>query len=266
MTETVQRTALTVEARGGVREITLTRPELMNRFDDTLETELLGVLHELAADPEARCAVLLSEGRVFSAGGDFDLILGANEHVTERLAAVERARSMLAALTALPVPLVVGMQGAAIGLGATVAVAADAVVASRNVKIADTHVTVGLAAGDGGALFWPQSAGMLRARRYLLTGDAVDAATALSFGLVTDLVDEPDEVAEASRGIAERIASLPPLAVRGTKQALNALTRQRLGEVGETALMHEALTLGTSDLAEAVAAFREKRPAKYTGE
>jgi enoyl-CoA hydratase len=260
------RTALTVEISDGVWEITLTRPELMNRFDDVLETELLEVWRELAADRGARAAVLLSQGKVFSAGGDFDLIMTANTDVAARLEAVGRARSMLAALTALPQPLVVGVQGAAVGLGATIALAADAVVASRNARLADTHVAVGLAAGDGGALFWPQSAGMLRARRYLLTGDMIDASKAYEFGLVTDLVDEPAEVADVARGIAARIAALPPLAVQGTKQALNQLTKQRLGEVGEAALMQEALTLGSADLAEAVAAFREKRAGKYVGE
>ncbi|WP_312858091.1 enoyl-CoA hydratase/isomerase family protein [Pseudonocardia pini] len=260
------REALTVAVTDGVWEITLTRPELMNRFDDVLESELLGVLQDLANDRDARSAVLLSQGKVFSAGGDFDLILAANRDTTERLAAVERARSMLAALIALPQPLVVGVQGAAVGLGATIALAADAVVASRNARIADTHVGVGLAAGDGGALYWPQSAGMLRARRYLLTGDMIDAAKAYEFGLVTDLVDEPGEVADVARGIATRIAALPPLAVQGTKRALNQLTRQRLGEVGETALLQEALTLGSADLAEAVAAFKEKRAGKFVGE
>jgi enoyl-CoA hydratase/carnithine racemase len=258
--------ALTVSVADGVWEITLTRPDLLNRFDDVLEDELTEVWRALAADPQARAAVLLSQGKVFSAGGDFDLIMAANAHINERLAAVERARAMLAALCALPVPLVVGVQGAAIGLGATIALAGDAVVASGNARIADTHVAVGLAAGDGGVLFWPQSAGMLRARRYLLTGDALPAAKAYEYGLVTDLVDDPSEVAPAARALAARIAALPPLAVRGTKRALNQLTRQRAGEVAEVGLAAEAITLGSADLATAVAAFREKRPAVFAGE
>lgn len=258
--------ALTVSVTDDVWEITLTRPDLLNRFDEVLEAELTGVWRALAADPQARCAVLLSQGKVFSAGGDFDLIMAAHESTTERLAAVERARGMLAALLDLPVPLVVGLQGAAIGLGATIALAGDAVVASRNAKIADTHVAVGIAAGDGGVLFWPQAAGMLRARRYLLTGDALGAEEAHRFGLVTDLVDDPTEVAPAALALAARIAALPPMAVRSTKRALNQLTRQRAGEVVEVGLAAEFATLGSSDLAAAVTAFREKRPAVFTGQ
>jgi enoyl-CoA hydratase len=157
------------------------------------------------------------------------------------------------------------VQGAAVGLGATVPLGGDAVVASRNAVIADPHVAMALVAGDGGTLFWPQSAGMLRARRYLLTGDPLDAARAYEFGLVTDLVDDPGEVAPRTREIAAKIASLPPLAVRGTKAALSQLTRQRAGEVTETALLAEGDTLASADLLEAIAAFKDKRPGSFSG-
>lgn len=257
--------ALSITSDGGVWQITLRRPELSNRFDAQLETELTEALTSLSKDRDARVGVLLAEGKAFSAGGDFELILECNADISQRLATIQRARDLLGVLTALPVPLIVGVQGAAIGLGATVAVGSDVVVASKNVRIADTHVAVGLTAGDGGALFWPQSIGSLRARRYLLTGDALSAARAYEFGLVTDLVDEPEDVAPAALLIAERIAALPPLAVRGTKHALNQLTRQRAGEVVEPALMWEETTLGSEDLVEALAAFKEKRTGKYVG-
>jgi enoyl-CoA hydratase len=188
-----------------------------------------------------------------------------NTNPVERAAALQRARNLLGALQYLPQPLVVGVQGAAIGLGATVPLGSDAVVASRNASLADTHVAVALVAGDGGALYWPQSAGMLRARRYLLTGEVLPAAKAYDFGLVTDLVDEPADVAPAAREIAGRIAALAPLAVRGTKAALNQLTRQRAGEVVETALLAEGATLASADLLEAIAAFKEKRPGAFVG-
>lgn len=257
--------ALSVERREGNYVVTFTRPDLLNRFDATSESELTQVLTDVAADPAVRVVTLLAEGKVFSAGGDFQLMLECNIDIEARLAALQRARSLLAVITTLPVPLVVGVQGAAIGLGATVAVGADVVVASENARIADTHVAVGLTAGDGGALFWPQSIGTLRARRYLLTGDALDAKRAYEFGLVTDLVATPDEVGPAALAIAERIAALPPLGVRGTKLALNQLTRQRAGEVVETALLWEGTTLASADLVEAINAFKEKRSGKYEG-
>ena len=257
--------SLRVARRHRVWEITLQRPELMNAFDEVSEMELTEVVRAAAVDAEVRALILLAEGRAFSAGGDFELMLRCNGDLTARLGALGRARALLEALHALHVPLVVGVQGAAVGLGASLVLAGDAVVASRNAKIADAHVSVGLAAGDGGVLFWPQSAGMLRARRYLLTGEAISAEQAFAFGLVTDLVDSPDEVAPEARAIALKVASLPPLAVQATKRALNQLTRQRAGEAVEGALLAEGHTLGSADLVEAISAFREKRTPEFVG-
>jgi enoyl-CoA hydratase len=261
----VEYESLVVSEKDAVVEITLSRPALLNRFDEVLESELITALRRVAADSAIRAAVALAAGRAFSAGGDFDMMREVNASPVQRRAAVQRARDLLSALCTLPQPLVTGVQGAAIGLGATVALGSDAVVASRNAVIADPHVAIGLVAGDGGTLFWPQSAGMLRARRYLLTGDSLGAARAYEFGLVTDLVDEPGDVAPLAREIAAKIASLPPLAVQGTKAALNQLTRQRAGEVAETALLAEGETLASADLLEAITAFREKRPGSYAG-
>lgn len=261
----VEYTAVAVTRSDSVVEISLNRPEVLNRFDAVLETELTAALRAVANDDSVRVVVLLAEGRAFSAGGDFDMMLTVNTDSIERRAVLQRARDLLNSITLLPQPLVVGVQGAAIGLGATVPLGSDAVVASRNATIADTHVAVALVAGDGGALFWPQSAGMLRARRYLLTGDPITAEMAYEFGLVTDLVDEPADVAVRARVIATKIAGLAPAAVRGTKAALNQVTRQRASEVVEVALLAEGATLGSRDLVEAISAFKEGRPGSYTG-
>jgi enoyl-CoA hydratase len=106
---------------------------------------------------------------------------------------------------------------------------------------------------------------MLMAKRYLLTGDALDAATAHSMGLVTDLVASADEVLPAATALAERIAALPPLAVQGTKATLNRAVRHRYDEVMELGLLHEVVSLGSDDVREAVAAFRERRRPDFTG-
>jgi enoyl-CoA hydratase len=120
-------------------------------------------------------------------------------------------------------------------------------------------------AGDGGCLVWPQAIGMLRARRHLLTGDALDAATAFQLGIVTDLVDEPDDVMPCARDIAARIAALPPLAVQGTKRALNQVSTLRADEVVDLAFELEDATLVSADLLEGIAAFREGRAPVFTG-
>lgn len=256
---------LEVTERGAVREITFTRPDLLNRFDDELHDEFTGVLEALREAPDVRAVVLASTGKVFSAGGDFELMRKAHDDPVHRQQSLARGRRLALALLDTAQPVVAAVQGAAIGLGATVALACDAVVASRNVKLADTHVNIGLVAGDGGCLVWPAAAGMLRARRHLLTGDPLDAATAYQLGLVSDLVDEPDAVLPAARELADRIAGLPPLAVQGTKRSLNRVSQQRFGEVFELSAALEGETMASEDLLEAIAAFREKRPGDYQG-
>jgi enoyl-CoA hydratase len=106
---------------------------------------------------------------------------------------------------------------------------------------------------------------MLTAKRYLLTGDALDAETAQRVGLVSDLVDGPDDVLPAARAMAERIATLPPLAVQGTKRAHNALQRARFAEVEVLSAQLDLETLGSDDVREAVMAFKEKRAPRYEG-
>ena len=256
---------LTIDRRGPVAEITLTRPDLLNRFDDPLHVDLTAALLEVRQDSTVLVILLASTGKVFSAGGDFELMQTANSDIREALRVADDGRRLLAALIDTPQPIVVAMHGDAIGLGATVALACDAVVACRGARLVDPHVNIGLVAGDGGCLVWPQSAGMLRAKRHLLTGDPLVAADAFALGLVTDLVDNPDDVLPAARALADRISALPPLAVQGTKKALNRVMQQRAGDVMDLSFAYEVMTLRSDDLLEAIAAFKERRPGRYRG-
>jgi enoyl-CoA hydratase len=258
-------TTLKVEIVGGIAEVILNRPELLNRFDADLHREFVEAFRWLNGLKGLRCVVLGSTGKVFSAGGDFEYMRAAHEDIQYFLAAEEEARELFEVLHHMVVPIVVALQGHAIGLAATIVLACDAVVAAPEAKIADPHVVAGLAAGDGGCIVWPQAAGMLRARRFLLTGDPVLAKDGYTMGLVTDLVDTADDVLPAARAIAERIASLSPLAVRGTKMALNQVTRQRSNEVLNLSLAYEGVSVASQDWAEAVAAFKERRPGQFQG-
>jgi enoyl-CoA hydratase len=257
--------ALRLDRDGFVWRLTLTRPGLLNRFDAVLHREFVQALEIIRESGDARAVVLASEGRAFSAGGDFELIRAANTDPGLRRAMVDDARRLLSTLIDVPQPIIAAVHGPAMGLGATIALACDAVVASRNAVFADTHVNIGLVAGDGGALVWSAAAGMLRARRHLLTGDPLDAETAFTLGLVTDLVDTAKEVVPAAAALASRIAALPPLAVQSTKRALNRVTQQRAGEVLELSLALEEATLATADVIEGIDAFLENRPGRYTG-
>lgn len=257
---------LSVSSAGtGVCEISLVRPKLLNRFDNQAQIELATALEEVAKDGDIRAIVLGSTGKAFSAGGDFALMQAAHDDADSRRETVEAGLRLLRSFFDLPQPIVAAVQGPAIGLGATVALMCDVVVAARTAKLADTHVKVGLVAGDGGCLVWPQAAGMLRARRHLLTGDELDATTAYQLGIVTDIADEPGDVLPCAREIAKRMAALPPLAVQGTKRALNHVTSLRAAEVVQLAFELEERTLTSDDLLEGIAAFKEGRAANFVG-
>ena len=255
--------SLTVD--GAIAEITLTRPDLLNRFDFELHEAFTETLLELRSRTDLRAIVLASTGKCFSAGGDFELMLAARADIATRTRMLDEGRLLFRLLADVPVPIVVAMQGDAIGLGATVALACDAIVASRTASISDPHVPIGLVAGDGGCVVWPAAAGILRAKRYLLTGDRLKAEDAWAMGLVTDLVDGPDDVLPAARALAARMAALPPLAVQGTKRALNRLMQHRADEVLDLSFTLEGISMASDDLAEAIAAFKERREPKYQG-
>jgi enoyl-CoA hydratase len=250
---------------GYVAEVTFNRPELLNRFDALLHAEFTRALLVLRRRTDLRAVILASTGKVFSAGGDFDLMLDLHASLSTRLDGVDEGRLMFETLIDLPMPVIAALHGDAIGLGASVVLACDVVVAARSAGLADPHVAIGLVAGDGGCVAWPLAAGMLRAKRYLLTGERVSAEAGHAMGLVTDLVDEPADVLPAARALAAKIAGLPPLAVQGTKRALNHIVQQRAAEVLKLSFALEAHSMGSDDLLEAVSAFREKREPKYQG-
>lgn len=251
---------------GAIAYITFTRPDQLNKFDTAQHHDFVNALKFLRhCEDEVRAVVLDAEGRVFSAGGDVSKVRRLVDDFDARTAAVTHGLEIMNDLLAFPLPIVSAIQGDVMGLGANVVLGTDAVVAWRKARIADPHVKIGLVAGDGGAFLWPTSAGMLRAKRYLLTGDPITAEEAYAFGMVTDLVDAPEDVLPRAHEIAEKIASLPPLAVQGTKKALNRLLGQRAGEVLELSLQLEAMTMSSQDLLEAATAFLEKRPGVYRG-
>lgn len=261
----VGESGILVSIEGAVAQITLNRPDSYNAITHELHAELTSAFRGLEERQDVRAVVFASTGKVFSAGGDFDLILQQHADPVERARAARLARPLFTAVANCRLPVVTALHGDSVGLGTTLVLCTDAIVAARTARISDPHVVIGLAAGDGGAIAWPQSVGLLRAKRYLLTGDRIDAEDAFAMGLVTDLVNTPEEVLMAARAMAQRIAALPPLAVQATKRALNQGLRHRIEEVFDVGLALELETMATEDLIEAISAFKEKRKPRYRG-
>jgi enoyl-CoA hydratase len=251
------------EIDGHVARITLNRPEMLNAIDEEMHAEVLDSLLVVRGEAEVRSVVLAAEGKAFSAGGDLNEILELQRDAAKRTRLCETGLRIMHALIDITVPVVVALHGDAMGLGASIALGGDIIVAAKTARIGDPHVKVGLVAGDGGTLFWPASIGMHRARRYLLTGDILSAETALAFGLVTDLVESAEETLPAALKLAQKIAGLPPIAVRGTKRSLNSLMKARARETFDLSMAWEQQAAASEDILEAVAAFREKRKPVY---
>jgi enoyl-CoA hydratase len=259
-------TAIAIEVSERIATIELCRPEVMNRFDHELHEQFAGALTSCAHDDNVLAVVLQAAGKVFSAGGSTDLMKDAAGPLPRRMMLVDQGRELFRTVCDFPKPLVIALEGDAYGLGATIALMGDAIVTHPTVKIADTHVVMGLVAGDGGLVSWPQTVGMAVAKRHLLTGDPLRGERAYQLGAVTDLVDTRNEVRAAARAIAARMASLPPMAVQLTKRGFNKLQHARVDDVFDYGFLLEAMSFGTDDLQEAVLAFLEKRPGVWRGQ
>jgi enoyl-CoA hydratase len=254
---------LEISRSGDVATVRLIRPDVHNRFDAILHTEFPAALAAVAGIDGLGAVILAADGRSFSAGGDLAMMVEANTSPEMRDRLQTEALAIVDGLLGMPVPIIAALQGAAIGLGATVIACCDMVVCRRDALIADPHVLLGLVAGDGGILGWSQSVGILRARRYLLTGDPITGEQAWTMGLVTDLADTAADVEPIAVALAARIAALPRGGVRGTKAALSALTRRLYWPSFIESLSAEMNTLASAEVrATVLHALQNQKPAR----
>ena len=249
--------------RGRILTLTLDNPPL-NAVNRALHDELSYIFQDVARDDGCDIVVLTGAGRAFSAGADLEEMKRATEDAALRSALMSRAPHIVHAMLALDKPVIARVNGHAMGLGATLALLCDVVIAADTARIADPHVGIGLSAGDGGALIWPHLIGYARARHHLLTGEPLTATEAAAIGLIHKAVP-PDALDDAVNAYADRLAGGAILAIRATKRSINmALCRDAIASA-EAHIGLEALTMASSDHREAVMAFLEKRPPVFTG-
>lgn len=256
---------LRVERRtNGILLLTLDNPPT-NAFSDPMHDELRRVLEDVNHDREAKVIVLTGAGeRAFSAGGDIQHMRDLLDDARRTLDGFVEARRLLNSLLRLEKPLITRLNGHAIGLGATIALFSDLCYAVETARIADPHVAVGYAAGDGGALIWPQLIGYMRAREFLLTGDPILASDAAAIGLINRAVPM-SELDAVSFGMAERLAAGASVAINLTKQAINLPLRRHFEGMVDANVFFEAISALSDDHREAVMAFVEKRSPRFTG-
>lgn len=257
--------AIDLRRDGRVLHATLNRPETLNAIDIPMHDELHVLVEAAANDEETRVLVLTGAGKAFCAGGNAAAVQETIDNPKLFLEGAEKGKKLVYAILDCPKPIIAKVNGAAMGLGATIALFCDITIAADHAKIADPHVRFGLPAGDGGAVIWPALIGFNKAKRYLLTGDAVTGMEAASIGLIDSAVpaDELDRTVDA---LAQRIAAGAPQAVQFTKVSVNIELKAIAQRVLDASFALEALAARSKDHQEAITAFIEKRPAVFTGD
>jgi enoyl-CoA hydratase len=214
-------TPVVVDRAGSVVRVTLTRPEKANAMDAEITAALLEVIVSLSEDTGVRAMVLTGRGASFSAGGDFSTIAAMRSDRQLRDAVLDAHQELFWTMTRLPFPTVAAVNGAAVGAGVTVALLCDLVVMADDAFLCDPRVSLGLLDGAGGFVLWPLLTSLSAAKEHLLLGDRVTGTEAHRLGLANRTVPAADVLTVAS-GLAERLAALPPQAVRLTRQLLNS--------------------------------------------
>lgn len=252
------------ERRGRELRITIENGRL-NAVDFPMHEELARVFYEVQQDAESDLIVLTGAGRTFCAGGDMDWFQSMIDDTDLFRGIANDAKRIVNGLLELEKPVVCRLNGAAAGLGASIALLCDVIVADETAKIGDPHVKVGLVAGDGGAVIWPQLIGFARAKEMLLTGELIAAKEAAEMGLINHAV--PTEELDAKTDeITGKILANPRWAVRWTKTAVNLVLRDIANRVMDAAIAYEISSNATKDRQEAVTAFVEKRAPNFTGD
>lgn len=250
---------------GRVLTATITGTNPVNGVDEAMHDELARVFTDLQRDPDSDIIILSGAGRAFCAGGDFDWFEEQIAH-PERFRAIGwDAKRIVTTLLEMEKPIICRMNGAAAGLGATIALLCDIIIADERAVIGDPHVKVGLVAGDGGAVIWPQLIGYARAKEFLMTGDLIPAPRAAAMGLINYAVPTADLDAKVAEIVA-KLQGNPKWAVRWSKVVANQPLRVLAQQLMDASIPYETLSNLAKDRAESVAAFREKRAPKLTGE
>lgn len=256
--------ALAVSVSAGIATVTLNSGLPFNAVNWAMHHELSTVFQALGSDSAVEVIVLTGHGEAFCAGADLDWLRGQLAQPMDPIEARQAARGIVLGYLDCPKPIIARVNGDAIGLGATLALMADLVVAVDSARIADPHVRIGLVAGDGGALIWPALIGYARAKEFLLTGNMVKAPDALAMGLVNRCVPREELDATVAK-LVKQLRSAAPMAVRFTKAAVNIPLRQAVDSVLEASFAFETITLRSEDVKEGVEAFLAKRPPVFKG-
>jgi enoyl-CoA hydratase/carnithine racemase len=260
---------LRMEQREGLLLLTLNSPENGNALSTAMVDALAACFESLAQDESIRVVLMRAEGRHFCSGLDLkDPAMSPVERTPAALWAIQRGIARIyPAMRRCPQPIVAALHGAACGGGFSLALAADIRVASHDLRMNAAYLNIGLTGCDmGSSYFLPRLVNASVASQLLLTGEFIHAPRAYELGLLARVV-EPEVLDEVAEDYAQSMLRAAPMGLRLTKEALNyALDTPGLEAAMAMENRHQSLLAMSGDAKEAIAAFREKRPARFTGE
>jgi len=255
---------LTITRDGQVLAVTLNRPDSLNSLTEAMLTALADTLDQAAADPEIKLVRLAGAGRGFCAGAGIsaeDQAAQANSSSLDGL--LLAANRAIRSITGLPKPVVAVVHGPAAGVGVSLALACDVVVASEAAFFMLAFTKIGLMPDGGASALVAAAIGRQRAMRMALLAERISATEALQFGLVSS-VHPADEVPAAAAAVIETLVAGPAVAMRRTKQAVNAATLTELDAALDRETEGQRILLRSKDFAEGTRAFQERRSAQFT--
>lgn len=254
---------LLYEVRDNVACLTLNRPEKLNALSLRLLEELGQALERASAEKSVRCVLLAGAGRGFCSGADLAEALQSGIDDPAEVLNTYYHR-VIFGMRELSVPVVAAVQGPCAGAGMSIAIAADIIVAARDAYFTQAFTKIGLVPDAGSTYLLPRLIGCGRATAMMLLGEKIEAERARDWGLVWDVVED-EELAEAAFALAARLATGPTTALSCLRRLLAASLDNELGPQLAMEAEMQTLAAATSDAAEGIQAFAQKRPPKFTG-
>ena len=261
-----QYEAINLHRRGPAATIELNRPDRMNAWSDRLSLDLLTAIGEVAGDPQVRAVLITGAGRAFSSGAD--LKEGASRAGDGKFdpyqVLTERYHLIITGIRFMPKPVVAAVNGAAAGIGASLALACDLVVAAESAYFSLAFVNIGLVPDGGSSLLVPSRIGFARAAELAMLGERLPARSALDWGLINRVWPDEEFTANAD-ALLGRLAAGPTRSYAGTKRQLNRWLYTQMEEQLEFEAGIQREMAGSADFAEGLASFTEKRSPHFTG-
>jgi 2-(1,2-epoxy-1,2-dihydrophenyl)acetyl-CoA isomerase len=263
-----QLQTVNVTLSDGAATVELNRPEVLNAWNPQLGADLLAALQAAAGDERVRAVVITGAGRAFSSGADLKDVSGGEMTADGRpdvyKTLTEVYHPIMQLIREMPKPVIGAVNGPAVGIGCSLALCCDLILAAESAYFLLAFVNIGLVPDGGSSLFMPTRVGIARATELAMLGERLPAPQALEWGLINRVVTD-DRLGEQAAALAARLAAGPTRSYAGAKRELNNWLYSRMPEQLELEAQLQREMSGSEDFLEGAMAFVQKRPARFAG-